>query len=342
VVRITRLSVALVLAALSLLVMVAGGSPAAAGVSCDRFAAPTGSDRGSGSLSNPYRTPQRLIDSLAPGQTGCFRAGTYTFSQTDVNKANITLAPYGSARVKLQGMIKVKPSGHGSTIKGMKLDGGGDIGPRIYADGTVLRGNEITNGHTDICVAIGSWYSGPPPRGVVIKRNWIHDCGELPSTNMDHGIYVSEARNTVIRNNWIYDNADRGVQLYPDAQRTKVVGNVIFHNGDGIVVNGAGSAAPNHSVVKGNIIAKSYRGYNVYSGSTGPAGRDNLLRKNCVWAGRRSDYREHGGVMRPARNYRARRNVVARPHFADAKDGNLRLRGRGRCVARYRGTLSRR
>jgi nitrous oxidase accessory protein NosD len=347
VVPITRLSAALVLAVLALLVqMVAPRSPAAAGESCDRFAATSGSDGGSGSRSSPYRTPQKLIDSLAPGQTGCFRAGTYRFSELDVTKANITLAPRGSEAVTLRGSIKVKPSGHDSTIRGMKLDGRGGaspIGPRIYADRVVLRDNRITNRHTSICVQIGRYYSDPAPRGVVIERNRIHDCGALPSTNKDHGIYVSEAKNTVIRDNWIYDNADRGVQLYPDAQRTRVVGNVVFHNGDGIVVNGAGSSVPNHNVVKGNIIAKSYRGYNVYSGTTGPVGRHNALRKNCVWAGKGgSPYQEHGGVMKPARNYRARRNVIAKPRFARAKAGNFRLRGGGRCVARYKGTLSRR
>jgi parallel beta-helix repeat protein len=336
---------ALVLVALSLLLMVAAGSPAAADVTCDRFAAPSGSDGGSGTLSNPYGTPKKLASSLAPGQTGCFRAGTYRFSETDVTKANITLTPYRSEAVTLRGSIKVKPSGHDSTIRGMKLDGRGGsspIGPRIYADGVVLRDNRITNGHTSICVQISRYYSDPAPRGVVIKRNRIHDCGELPSTNKDHGIYVSEARNTVIRDNWIYDNADRGIQLYHDADRSKVIGNVIFHNGDGMVINGAGSTTSENNVIRGNIIAKSYRGYNVYSGSTGPVAHNNVLRKNCVWAGRPgSPYHEHGGVMSPARNYKARRNVVAKPHFVHAKGGNLRLQGGGRCVARYRGTMSR-
>ena len=75
---------------------------------------------------------------------------------------------------------------------------------------------------------------------MVIRRNRIHDCGELPSTNKNHGIYVSEAKRTMIRDNWIYDNADRGIQLYHDADRSRVIGNVIYHNGDGIVINGEG------------------------------------------------------------------------------------------------------
>jgi parallel beta-helix repeat protein len=344
VVRITRLSAAPVLVALSLLVIATAGSPAASHRRCDRVAARNGSDGNPGSASNPYRTPEKLASSLAGGQTGCLRAGTYRFSQLSVTKANITLAPYKSEAVTLRGTIKVRPSGHGSTIRGLTLDGrGGDspIGPRVYANRVVLRGNEITNGHTSICVQISRYYSDPPPRGVVIEHNRIHDCGELPTTNKDHGIYVSEARGTVIRNNWIYDNADRGIQLYPDADRSKVIGNVIFHNGDGMVINGEGSSISEGNVITGNIIAGSYRGYNVYSGSSGPVGRKNVVRKNCVWAAHPgSPYHDHGGVMAPARNYKARRNVVAKPHFAHAKSGNLRVKRGGRCLARYRGTMS--
>src|SRR5688572_25450194 len=92
---------------------------------CDKFASPSGSDGGTGTLVDPYATPKKLIDSLDPGQSGCFRAGTYTFSELAVNEANITLSPYGSEAVTLRGPIKVRPSGHHSTIEGMKLDGRG-------------------------------------------------------------------------------------------------------------------------------------------------------------------------------------------------------------------------
>jgi hypothetical protein len=343
-VPITRLLVALVLAA-ALVVTAVTGSPAVAGGGCDHFAARDGSDGGSGSFLTPYRTAEKLADSLSRGQTGCFRAGTYRFSELAVSKARITLTSYESEAVTLRGSIKVRPSGHHSTISGMKLDGrGGEspIGPRIYANGFALRRNEITNGHTSICVQIARYYSDPAPRRVVIRRNRIHDCGELPSTNKNHGIYVSEAKRTMIRDNWIYDNADRGIQLYHDADRSRVIGNVIYHNGDGIVINGEGSSISERNRIRGNIIAKSYRGYNVYSGSSGPVGRNNVLRKNCVWAKRRSPYRRQGGVMAPARNYKVRRNVVARPLFANARGGNLRLARGGRCAAKYKGTMSRR
>ena len=63
------------------------GSPATASAGCDGFAAVSGSDGGAGTMADPYATPDQLLDSLAPGQTGCFRAGTYMFSEIGVNEA---------------------------------------------------------------------------------------------------------------------------------------------------------------------------------------------------------------------------------------------------------------
>jgi parallel beta-helix repeat protein len=255
----------------------------------------------------------------------------------------ITLRPYTSRHVKLKGAIKVKPSARGSTIRGMTLDGRGgeSIGPKIYADRVVLRGNEITNRHTSTCVHVTRFYSHPAPRGVVIKRNRIHDCGELPSQNKNHGIYVAEARGTVVRDNWIYDNADRGIQLYPDADGSKVIGNVIEGNGDGMVISGSGSNVSQGNLIAGNVIAGSYRGYNVYSGDSGPVGRGNVLRDNCVWAGNvESPFDEMGGVMTPARNYTASRNLIARPQFVSAANDNYRLQASSRCRGKYKGTMA--
>jgi parallel beta-helix repeat protein len=217
----------------------------------------------------------------------------------------------------------------------MKLDGAGgtgNIGPRIYADRAVLRNNEITNEHTSICVSISAYYSNPPPRGVVIEDNRIHDCGALPSTNKDHGIYVSNASDTVIRNNWIYDNVDRGVQLYPDAQRTTVIGNVIDGNGEGVVFSGEGPATSNHNLVEGNVIADSKLGWNVYSGQSGPVATGNILRKNCVWAGQSlPDYGSNGGVETPSRNFTANANVVVDPHYSDPAAGDYTLSSDSKC-----------
>ena len=57
---------------------------------------------------------------------------------------------------------------------------------------------------------------------MIVAPTAIHDCGRLPATNRHNGISVTYATGTRIAANWIYDNADRGVQLYPDADDTRV------------------------------------------------------------------------------------------------------------------------
>jgi hypothetical protein len=304
-------------------------------VACDKFAAVTGSDAGAGTLGEPYATPQALLNSLAPGQTGCLRAGTYIFSQTDIITPNVTLAPYGDEAVTLKGSIKVKPAGHNSTIRGMKLNGAGgtsNIGPRIYADGTVLRDNEITNNHTSICVQVGSWYDDPAPQGVVIERNRIHDCGELPSTNKDHGVYLSEARDAIVRDNWIYDNVDRGIQQYPAVHGALITGNVIFNNGQGI--NFAGGS---NQIVEGNIIANSNLRWNVYAGSTGTPG-EGVLRDNCMYA-TKAGYTANGGVQ-SSNVFSEVGNLIAAPNFSNPAAGDFHLGVGDACIAKYTGAMS--
>ncbi len=240
----------------------------------------------------------------------------------------------------LKGTIQVKPGGAGSTIQGMKLDGAGGesvTGPRINADNVVLLGNEITNDHTSICVSVSSFYSRPPPRGVVIERNRIHDCGRLPATNKDHGIYVVDARNTVIRDNWIYDNADRGIQLYPDAQRTRIVGNVIDGNGEGIIFGGTGGVTSNHNLVKGNVITNSKLRWNVSSGPTGPTATGNVVLQNCLWAGdSKPHYRSNGGILTPSRNFTAKANTVVDPQYADRDAHDYAISSDSPCPAARR------
>src|SRR5437773_9730126 len=149
-----KLTARLLIAAAVAFVLGVSASSASADPTCAKFASTSGSDgSGDGSFARPYATPQKLVDSLSAGQTGCFRGGTYQFSLTAVRSARVTLAPYDTESATLKGMIKVLPAGAGSTIEGLKLDGvdstsgcSGTCGggsPRIYADDVVLRDDEI-------------------------------------------------------------------------------------------------------------------------------------------------------------------------------------------------------
>jgi parallel beta-helix repeat protein len=315
-----------------------GGIGSGPQVSCDLYAAESGSESAPGTRSQPFRYAEQVIDALEPGQTGCFRTGTYSFGDIEIRTPGITLAAYRDEAATLEGEVKVRPGGAGTTIEGLTLNGASgasEISPRIYADQVTLRDNEITNDHESICVSIGRWYSRPPPRGVVIERNRIHGCGAVPSTNKDHGIYVSEARATVIRDNWIYDNTDRGIQLYPDADGSRITGNVIDSNGEGIVFAGTGDAVSSHNVVAGNVISNSTLGWNVYSNIEGETPQGNVLRKNCLWAGDApTEFQADGGVeplSGSAGDFSATGNVVADPDYSDPENGDYSLSADSEC-----------
>jgi Right handed beta helix region len=322
----------------------ASGSRAAAPESCDRFAAPSGSDSAAGTISSPYASAGRLVAALGSGQTGCFRGGTYGFEVLNIERPRITLAPYGTERVTLRGDIKVLPDGIGAAIEGMKLNGAGgqnEMGPRIYAHEVTLRGNEITNQHSGICVHLSRFYSEPAPRDVVIERNVIHDCGRLPATNHDHGIYIGQGRDTIVRDNWIYGNADRGVQQYPDTQGSLITGNVIEGNGQGVNFGGddSNTNCSNNNVVQGNVITGSNLRWNVYSGSQGRPCSGNIVRNNCVHASK-PGYTANGGVEPNSRSFSASSNTVGAPRFMGAGVDDYRLAENSPCLSEYTGTMS--
>ena len=172
-------------------------------------------------------------------------------------------------------------------MQDLTLDGRNAMGkpsPTINADEVILRGNDISNDHTEICVSVNGYESEAPPRGVVIESNLIHDCGQLPPTNHHHGVYIANARDTVVRGNVIYSNADRGVQLYPDADRTLVIGNIIDGNGSGVIFGGGPSSSSDDNLVAANVITGSKVRFNVESHWQGPVGEGNAAFGNCLWS----------------------------------------------------------
>src|SRR5262249_17940258 len=135
--------------------------------------------------------------------------------------------------------------------------------PTVLGDRAVFRNDDVTNENTDICFILGSLTRGFASEGTVIDGNRIHNCGKLPSQNRDHGLYLEFARDTQITRNEIYDNADRGIQLYPDADGTLIDGNLIVGNGEGIIFSGDGTLTSDDNIVRNNVIANSRDRYNV-------------------------------------------------------------------------------
>ena len=303
--------------------------------SCDYVVATGGSDQAQGTSAAPLASVDELLDRLEQGETGCLRSGTYVADQFKLSTPEVKLTSYPGEHATLRGRLRLNAGADGAVVENLLLDGRNPddlLGPLIYADRVVLRGNEITNHNTAICVHIDDYPGESAPRGVLIENNEIHHCGRLPATNHDHGIYIANARETVIRGNLIYANADRGIQFYPNADDSLVTGNVIDGNGQGVIFGGGGSSSSDRNVVEGNVISNSKLRYNVESHWQGPTGSGNIARRNCVWStsSKYSGSPEGSGIKPSMSGASASDNVVAEPSYLNLGDGEFSL-GPGAC-----------
>jgi hypothetical protein len=260
---------------------------------------------------------ERLVRSLRPGQTGCLRGGDYRGSIELTTRGTatepITLRSYPGETARLIGRLWLSRDSAYLVIRGLALDGRNSArlpSPTVNGQNILFVGNDVTNDHTGICFVLGHELYGTA-RHVTIRDNRIHDCGRLPPTNHDHGIYVSVARDTRIIGNRIYANADYGVHMYPDAQRTYVARNIIDSNGEGVLFGGTMDLAPRDNLVEHNLILNSRARDNVEShfDRGGPIGENNIVRNNCIEGGVRDD--GSGGIA-PQIGFEATDNVTKR------------------------------
>jgi parallel beta-helix repeat protein len=334
-----------------LITMLAAATPAAAAAPCDRIASPTGSDAAAGTEAAPFKTAQTLADALLAGQTGCLRAGTYgggiTFRRGGTAGAPLTLRPYPGEAATVQGLVWVSKTAPWVVVEGLYLNGRG-IGhpsPTINAADVTFRSNDVTNDNTGICFLLGDPASGGYGRAdrAVIERNKIHNCGQLPATNYHHGIYLEATSGSRVEGNWIYDNADFGVHLYPDADRTTVRGNVIDGNGKGLTISGDSGWASDGNTIEGNAITDSKLRFNVEAwwpkGNPVPAG--NLVAGNCLRAGP-VDWYDNGGIdMEVDAAFTLQANsTVSNPGYADRAGKDFRLTSASSCRSSFVGDPS--
>jgi hypothetical protein len=288
----------------------------------------------------PGETAQHLVDSLAAGDVGCLRAGTYHEDVT-VNRggsgesSRIVIRSYPGERATISGRLYVPDRANYVTVEQLDLDGhdaprcssNSDCrlpSPTVNGDHILFQDDDVTNRHLGICFNLGAAGYGRAV-DVVIQRNRIHDCGVLPANNHEHGIYLAYADNTQILNNVIYDNADRGVQLYPDAQHTLIKGNVIDGNGVGVIFSGAGSTASNDNIVENNVITNSKIRHDVESWYPDLIGSGNKVRNNCIYGGKQ-------GPLSSGYGFDIGTNLKVDPRYVDRAGKDFRLASGSPCA----------
>jgi parallel beta-helix repeat protein len=298
-----------------------------------------------GSATQPFRTAQKLVDSLRSGETGCLRAGSYaggmTFRTPGTATAPITVTSYPGEKATVAGLVWVSKTAPFVNVERLYLDGtaSSQPSPQVNASDVRFASNDVTNNHTNICFLVGdsNGVYGRADRAV-IESNRVHDCGVLPATNHQHGIYLEAATGARIEGNWFYDNADWGVHLYPDADHTVIRGNVIDGNGKGLIVAGTNGQSSDDNLVERNLITNSTIRFNVDAwwpdDSSMP--QRNLVSKNCLKAGARDDY--HNGGIEPSAAYTLDSNLATNdPGYVNAAANDFRLTATSPCRALFAG-----
>ncbi len=315
-------------------------SAGAATATCSLYAGPFGSDLAPGNQAAPLRTAQRLVDLLAPGQTGCLLSGTYSdevtgpyvvrFNHGGGPGAPITLRSVPGGRARLRGVVYVPSGSNHVTISDLDIDGRPVItrppavSVQIMAEDTILERNDVTNGSTAICTVLGAPGWGRAAR-TVVRGNRFHDCGR-PGV-YEHSIYIEAVDGALVTDNLILRSGAYAIHLYPDARATTVTHNVMVDNGGGVIFAGEGDAASSDDTVSQNVIVGSVRRPGIHSWWGGKVGSGNLASSNCMYNPSQTNVDIAGG------GFTSRSNVIASPRFVNPGAGDYRLATDSPCLA---------
>jgi hypothetical protein len=290
----------------------------------------TGSDFNDGSCATPWRTIQKAVDSLSPGQTVLLRAGVYR-ERVLVTRGGgsrgqtLSIRAYGSERAVLRGQLKIAASY--VHVTGLEVDGTGIArrGPLVYVDGgrsVIVERIEVRNSPQS------GIFAGGGARDVTVIGCWVHDNGRR--ARFDHGIAFERGVGGTVASNLVERNRAGGVQVYPGFDDVVVNQNTIVRNGAfGVLVGGNRNTSDNVVVVNNILALNGGQGVRTFW-RRGP-GTGNVAVNNLIWQNGEDDVSRNGIQQQD--------NVRAAPGFVDVRAGNYRLRRRsgavGQALLRY-------
>jgi hypothetical protein len=290
-------------------------------------------------MRRPFRTVQRLADSLHAGQTGCLRGGTYDANSSDyvlqprhggTRGAPITIRSYPGERAKLVGIIYIQHGSDYVTLAALDIEGtGGENTIQITSANDIVEDSSITNAwRGNSCMILGDTSGDGAAVRPIVRRNRFHECGNPANGNKNHAIYAGNVSSGQIVNNLFWNTAALTIQLYPNAQDTRFAHNVVDGGAPsvrgGVFFGGDSSYASSGNIVEYNIIAYAQT-FNIDSGWEGTRGDDNIARYNCLWSGKEGNINDEGG------GFARIDNTIANPLFVNKQKRDYRLRLRSRC-----------
>jgi hypothetical protein len=295
---------------------------------------------GSGVVYSPTASPgsgtaQTLLASLAAGQTGYLRGGTYTTGASYIldftaSITGRTIMAYPGETVVLQGLIVVRAGAHSSRIKNLTIQGTAGASNTIQvlaANNVMIEDNLITNanaGRSGILLGDASNEVGTP----IIRRNVIYDCGQAANNDQDHGIYAAKVQGGLVTDNLFFGITGYHLHLYPSCQGVTFSHNVM--DGGGIqcttpnvacVLFGAEAVTPtSNNIVEYSVITNA-TAYNVSSYWGGTPGSGNVVRDCCLYHDGHGGYSNFG----PQTGWSQSSNTQADPLYVNRAADNYRL-----------------
>jgi Right handed beta helix region len=291
---------------------------------CARVASPTGSDGNAGTKRSPFRTVQRLADSLRPGQVGCLRAGRFTSSGSLLLRirrggrpgSRLTIRSYPGERATLVGIVYIPQGSDDVTLASLNIQGnGGQNTIQVNSADDVIQDNDITNNWLgNSCMILGDSSGYGAATRPIVTRNRFHECGNPAHGTHDHGIYANNVNGGQITDNLFWNLAAYAIQFYPSARGVLFARNVVDGGGrsvrGGVLFAGdAGYPPSSNNTVAYNIIAYAQT-YNIDYWWGGSIGNGNTAHDNCLWAGKQ------GNINGPV-GFTTSNNLIANPLFTD-------------------------
>ena len=326
-----------VIGAAAVLLALAGCAGDEPGSSPDRqffCVAPTGSDRNDGSCTAPWKTIQKALNTLDPGQTALVRAGDYRedvrVQRSGTKLGRIVLRPYAGQRVVLHGRLRIEANF--IRIVGLKIDGRGlnEATQLVYVRGrsVTLERLEVGNSvRAGIVVSDGA-------RDVTVIACWVHDNGDR--TNLDdHGIVFARGVVGRIESSLVEKSGAGGIHVYPGYDRVLVNQNTIVRR----LVRDSRRRRDNH--LGSDCHHEQHRCVQRRTGDPDvlarKPGTGNTAANNLIWGNRADDVSRAGMTQHG--------NFHAVPGFIHAASGDFRLQRRspalGQALIRYTARIDR-
>jgi hypothetical protein len=305
------------------------------GLAGARYVSLSGSDSNPGTSVKPWRTIQKALDTLRPGQTAAVMAGVYRESLV-MRRAGTALAPITVQSYPGE-MAIVQPAGVGEMDYPLRITSGAayfrfrafvvedaplDTTVNVYVaaqDKPYPHDIEISG--CEIRSSTGTGLLAEPNSfRVKVLGNVVHDNG-LGTAHQHQGIYF-QGKDGVIARNVVYGQPNGfGIQVRAGAKRVLVANNTAVGNSlSGIVVE---NSATRVTVV--NNISAFNGGWAVYGydSGEGPVLPGNVAHHNLGYENGSGGF-SNGG--RPVIDFSADRNVVANPKFVDRDVHDYHLR----------------